>query len=297
MRPKAFLALLLVSCMTALAQTTPRDPTNLALALPFRAQDIELDLTSFFTEDRASGSVVRSFVYIGAKDLAFTPVDNRRQATIEPHGVIFGDNGSIIEQATRNATLSLSENDYEIAMRNGMALTFDMAVKKPGAYRVRVAARDRVSSKIGSAGQFVAVPNLNNKRLAVSGIVIGYAADFAGPNTDVSQTLANPGARYFVPNSSLHFAYMIYNAASRNLVMETRLFRDGKTVYSGPEVPIDTANQQDAGRLYASGTLRLSPEFEPGYYYLQIAVTDKTGKDKDKDKATTVQWISFEIVK
>ena len=92
--------------------------------------------------------------------------------------MIFGDNGTVVEQYQRGATLSLTERDYEHAMRNGMALKLDMPVKRPGSYQVRVATRDRNSAKIGSAGQFVEVPDLKKKRLAVSGIILGNMAWF-----------------------------------------------------------------------------------------------------------------------
>jgi VWFA-related protein len=272
---------------------SPGRDTNLALASPFGAQDIEVNLASFFTNDKVSGSVVRSFVYIDAKDLKFENVEDRHQASIELHGVIFGDNGKVVEQLTRGATLSLNEGDYEQAMRNGMALRFDMPVKKPGAYQVRIATRDRVSSKIGSAGQFVDVPNLNNKKLAVSGMVLGTTARFAG--RDVSEIVENPGTRFFEPNSELHFAFVAYNAASAgNLVMETKLFRDAKIVYSGPESPLQIGNQPDPNRVLINGSVRLSPELEPGNYYIQVVITDKSAKGK---AAPVVQWIDFDIVK
>src|SRR5262249_37073236 len=128
----------------------------------------------------------------------------------------------------------------ELAQHYGLNVVFDMPVRKPGAYQVRIAARDRVSKHIGSAGQFVAVPNLNNKRLAVSGIVLGTGID--------GKDVANAGARSFKPNSDVHFAFMLYNGANetgalRNLVMQTRLFRDGRNVYTGAETPISAANQ------------------------------------------------------
>ena len=270
-----------------------RDTTNLALASPFGAEDIEINLTSFFTNDKAGGSVVRSFVYIDAKGLAFQNVDDRHQASIELHGVVFGDNGTVVEQLSRGATISLSEVDYQQAMRNGMSLRLDMPVKKPGAYQVRVATRDRVTSKIGTAGQFVEVPNLNNRKLAVSGMVLGTTAGFAGRN--VSEIIENPGARSFEPDSDLHFAFVAYNTPSAgNLVMEARLFRDGKNVYTGPEVPIQGGNQADPTQLLVSGSVHLSADLEPGNYYIQVAIIDKNMKGK---ALPVVQWIDFDVVK
>jgi VWFA-related protein len=267
---------------------TPRDMTNLALASPFSAQDVEVGLASLFWSDKTAGSLIRSFVYIDASDLVFTPVDGRQQASIEVHGVVFGDNGAMVEQLRRGATISFSESEYAAALKNGMGLSVDIPVKRYGAFQVRIAIRDRKSSKIGSAGEFVAVPDLKNKSLAVSGIVLG------SPRGE-QETMSNTVARRFDANSDLEFAYVIYNALQfAKPVMETKLFRDGKIVYSGPEMPIQTAGQPDPDRVVASSKVRLSPDLEPGYYYLQVVLTDKDAKSK---ALPVVQWIDFEVVK
>jgi len=273
---------------------TPQDLTNLALTSPFAAQDINVDISPFFANDKVNGSVVRSFVYLEAKDMTFTPAaEGRQQASFELHGVIFGDNGSIVEQRASGARVSLSQRDYEVAMQNGMQLTFDIPIKKPGAYQVRIAARDRASSKIGSAGQFVVVPNLSDKKLAVSGVILGTGGD-------ASHNLASPGARRFTPNSDVHFAFMIYNGANeagafRNLVMQAKLLREDKEVFAGPEVPVKAdADQTDLSRVITSGSLRLPPDLQPGNYYLQVAVMEVGGKKK---LAPMVQWSDFEVQK
>jgi VWFA-related protein len=275
-------------------QPSPRELTNLALTSPFAAQDINLDITSFFANDKTGTSLIRSFVYLDAKDMTFTPVDGRQQVSFELHGAVFGDNGSVVQQLTRAGTVSLSKDEYEYALRNGMGLTFDMPVKRPGAYQVRIAARDTASSHIGSAGEFVTVPNLNNRKLAVSGMVLGVGTD--GPGLD----LANPGARRFTPGSDIHFGYVIYNATTesgtpRNIVMQAKIFRDGKSVYSAQEVPVKTAtNQTDPTRVFANGIVRLAQDLEPGNYYLQVTVTEAGAKKKE---AMVVQWADFEIEK
>ena len=76
--------------------------------------------------------------------------------------------------------------------------------------------------------------------------------------------------------------------------MEAKLFRDGKAVFSGPEMPINAGNQTDPSRLLVNGSVRLSPDLELGNYYLQVVITDKAAKSKT---APVVQWIDFDIVK
>ena len=80
---------------------------------------------------------------------------------------------------------------------------------------------------------------------------------------------ATPGAWWIRPasafgiNSDVEFAFVIYNAAIDpatqlpNLVMETKLFRDGKSVRYSANTPINGANQADLARLVISGVMRL----------------------------------------
>ena len=273
---------------------TTQDLTNLALASPFTAQDIEVDMTSFFVDDTAGGAMVRSFVHIDANNLTFTPVNGKQQGSIELHGIVFGDNGAVAQQMKRGATLSLTESEYKQAIANGIGLSIDMPVKRPGAYKARLVVRDRSTSRIGSAGQFVVVPDLKNKKPAVSGIVLGIA----GPDKSVN----NAGGRRFRKNDELYFAFNLYNAANetgqlRNLVMNAMLFRDDKVVYTGPDAPVAAPNQTDLSRVFANGVIKLTPDLEPGNYYLQVAITDKDAtKTGAKNKAApVVQWIDFQI--
>jgi hypothetical protein len=274
----------------------PQDVANLALMSPFGSQDLELDVNTFFANSKEEGSIVRSFVHLNAANLTFTPVNDRYETSLDIHGVIFGDNGAIVEQLKNGLMLTLRQSDYDKARRDGLRLRFDMPAKRPGSYQVRVAVRDINSSKVGSAGQFVAVPDLKKNRIATSGIVL-RAAEESSPETAV---MATPNGRKFRVNSDVEFAFVVYNAAIDratqlpNLVMETNLVRDGKVVKSGAQIPLSSANQPDLTRLLTSGVMRLQQDLEPGNYYLQVVITDKAAKAK---QPPVTQWVNFEIVK
>ena len=276
----------------------PQSRTNLALMSPFGAQDINLEFTAFFANDKASGSVIRSFLYLNANDLTFVKANDKHEANIELHGVIYGENGTVVEQIKHTSVVRLPENDYQRALREGIRIRFDMPAKRPGAYQLRVAARDVASSRIGSAGQFVGVPNLKNKRLAASGIVLRGVTDVAEAET-TEVAAATPAIRRFLPNSDLYFAIVVYNASVTsgggrpNLAIQSELFRDGKRVHSFPEVPVDATNQPDLERIFVTQVLRLGANIEPGHYYLLLEIIDKATKDKE----SVMQWVDFEVVK
>ena len=276
---------------------TVEDQTNLALVSPFGAQDIELQLSAFFTNGKTEGSLVRSFVYVNANNLHFTPVNDRYQTALEMHGVITGDNGAVVEKVKHAAVLSLRPNEYQQALREGLNLRFDIPVKRPGSYQVRIGVRDQNTSKIGSAGELVAIPDLKKKQLAMSGIVLRGMPETTGTPT---AAMANPGTRRFMSGSDLYFAFLIYNAAINpatklpDLVMETRLFRDDKRAGTETQGAVSAVKQADPSRLFTTGVVKLDPSLEPGNYYLQIVITDKAARAQ---QTQITQWVDFEIVK
>ena len=272
---------------------SPTDKAAVALISPFGAQEVTLDLNAFFTSDKI-GSFVRSIIYLNARDLLFeeTP-DGWHDAKIQLRGIIFGNNGGVIHQQTFDRKISLRGETYERALRDGLMMQFDMPVKRPGDYQVRVAALDVTSSKVGAAGMFVQVPDLTNSHLALSGIVIG-----GGEGQHASDL--GSGTRRFALGSQMRFACGIYNSVLDpvshlpQVLLQIQLYRNGKQVLSSQPIPVDVSNQADVARLVATGVLRLKPDLEPGPYFLQLVATDSLVKTR---KEQAVQWIDFEIVK
>ncbi|HSP62468.1 MAG TPA: VWA domain-containing protein [Pyrinomonadaceae bacterium] len=293
-----------------------------ALISPFGANDITVRLTSFFTNDAASGSLLRSFLYIDPNNLTFVDQpDGWHTATFDLSSILFGDNGKVVGRQDQTGTLRLKGQDYDRAMREGVVYRFDLPVKQTGTFQFRVAVRDQTTSRLGAAGQFIEVPNLRDNRLALSGIAIhgaGILHDRTNtvipsptplsafdqsnePATAAADEMINgPGVRRFHQGSTLVFAYTIYNALvdqvthQPQLTTQTRVFRDGKLIYEVNPTAVDVSRQRDLQRPTAAAELQLGPELPPGQYVLQIIVEDRRAKEKTR---TATQWIDFEVVK
>jgi VWFA-related protein len=297
------------------AERTQRgvDKTNSALTSPFRANDIAVELATFFADEPGAGPFLRSYLYIEGKDLTFVNAgEDWHKVAVEVRGVIFGNNGQIMQQTTVTPTVRLRGQDYELAMRKGLGLRIDMPVRQPGAYQLRVVAKDIGSSRLGSAGQFITVPNLKNRQLAVSGILLrpesgnevlsmsvpsvsGTAKQTRSGTPEVNTT---PALRRFTAPSTVLFGIVIYNAkvdASKHpkLTITAKLFRDDKVVFAGEPIAVDLGDQKDLARIFAKGSLRLDSTLEPGRYFLQLEVMDSLAKEK---VGKVMQWIDFEIV-
>src|SRR5437773_5113675 len=145
-----------------------------ALTSPFGATGVHLQLTSLFANDLKAGSYMRSILHINGNDLTFTEEPNHFHKTVfDILAMTFGDNGTLVDKPTgRTYTIQLPDELYKRVLRDGLVYYLTVPIKKPGAYQLRMSLRDSSSERIGSASQFVEVPDLKKNRLALSGIVL-----------------------------------------------------------------------------------------------------------------------------
>jgi VWFA-related protein len=300
---------------THATEQTVRDQTVRALASPFEAVQIPVRLTPLFVNGPTDGSLIRSLLYFDVKELSFTDEpDGWHKALFDLSTVVFGDNGRIVNETNQAETLRLRGSSYDRILRDGLVYSFDTPVKNPGVYQFRVAVRDTASARLGTAGQFIEVPDLRNKQLAISGIVLsGHlnsegdeirsgASSIAVANNEkkTPDAGARPGVRRFRQSPNMFFGYTIYNALldktthGPQLTAQVRIFRDGKAIFTGQPTPIDTTDQHDIARINTGGQLQLGAALPPGEYILQVIVNDLLAKDKHR---TATQWIDFEVLK
>ena len=72
----------------------------------------------------------------------------------------------------KRQSIRLRNKAYDYVMKNGLAQVLDLPVKQAGPYQVRAAVMDRTSKLTGSSAQFVFVPDLKNKQLAMSDLTL-----------------------------------------------------------------------------------------------------------------------------
>ncbi len=155
------------------ADTSPVAQLENALVSPFAVSGINLRLNALFGSDVANGPFVRSLLHIDASDLKFTDQpDGTKKAVLDVLAMSFGDNGEPVDKIAKTYTLTLKADAFQRLIADGFIYQFVFPVKTPGAYQYRVAIRDSQGGKVGSASQFIEVPNLKKNRLALSSIVL-----------------------------------------------------------------------------------------------------------------------------
>src|SRR4030095_7065037 len=172
---------------------------------------------------------------------------------------------------------------YDDLLKQGIVYSLHVPIKKAGPYQTRVVLRDS-SSKIGSATQFIEIPDVKSGKLALSGIVM-TAQQSAPSNTEAAEGVLNatdpnsaPAVRVFKQGANLVYAYEILNARvdrdkKHQLDIQTRLFRDGEQVFASPTSSINSreADQKESRHLFGLGQISLM-QISPGDYALQVIV-------------------------
>ncbi|HRH40927.1 MAG TPA: VWA domain-containing protein [Pyrinomonadaceae bacterium] len=288
---------------------TPAQQILKAISSPFSANGINLKLNTLFGRDDKSNLFVNSLLHVDAKDLKFTDsADGAKKAVFDVLAISFGENGVVTDQISKTYTLTAKNQEgYEQLIRDGFVYQFLFPVKKPGAYQMRVAIRDTVNSIVGSANQFIEVPDLKKGRLTLSGIVLENMTEKQWgemqnaspdtPRTRGTDPMADTSLRQFKRGTVLRYATEIYNAKlgqtkQPNLQTQIRVFKDGKLIKDGKPTPFNLTGQTNPTKLSVLGALSLGAQMEPGDYVLQIVVIDNLAKTKNK---LATQWVQFEI--
>jgi VWFA-related protein len=272
-----------------------------ALNSPFSASGIHVRLTPLFANSEKDGSFIDTLLYVDARDLTFAgePGDWHK-AVLDVAVVTFGDNGA---EANRRFNVRLHGEEFKRAVENGLVFRLRHPTKRAGAYQLRCAVQDDGSGQLGSASQFIEVPDVTHGRLALSGVVVSGAIPQQSAPANQGQAavidpLESPAVRVFKPGDQISWALSVMNArldASThlpNVDLQLRMFRDGEEVYTGKPLPVPAEKQTDLKRIFAGGRLQLGFRMEAGDYILQVVATDNLAKTKYR---TAIQWMDFEI--
>ncbi len=281
----------------AATQAQPRAVA--ALVSPFEQNEIDINLYPVFENDPALGNIVQALVYIDARTLNFADSGTNKKANFDLIAMTFGDNGNVVDQYARNYSVEVPERVYENMLRNGFVYTLSVPIKNAGAYQFRVALRDTATNKVGSATQFIEIPDVS-KRLSLSNLIVdGFTPSEwqkvkAGGSRDDSErsVLLDATQRTFKKNTIVRFDYVVYNPdRADTLESQVRLIRGDRVIVNEKPSPVKMAGA-DPTRIQSVGAISLGSDLTAGRYILQIIVFDS----RSPKKRITTQFVEFDIV-
>jgi len=288
-------------------------PLQEAIFSPFQNADIDVNVAAGYVKDAKAGYLIRSWIHVEAEDM--TIVENEEGgAWIEFETVcLTSDISGYVQDFKRIKYTFDIENPENTAWvrQHGIRFAMLLPVKKNGSYFVRVAVEDAKSGKVGSAYQFIEIPDLEGKKeeLALSSIfMLTSADDLNWLRSDAAKGIEeglffpvfqegevrSPALGIYSSGDNLQALAMLYNAgAGAEIEIQPILYKDGKELLRGePRLinPGDTGSSEGIPFLHR---LTIGTDMSPGYYALQLVATDK--KNRKKNEGVAVQTIGFTI--
>jgi hypothetical protein len=209
--------------------------------------------------------------------------DEKLSASVDFAGAVFDQEGKSTSAFGQRVTLG------EALKTDGRRVKYTHTVfPRPGLYQVRVAARDAISGRVGTAKSWIEIPNLSQKKLTLSSIVVGERLA-ASPNEVVGATRLFSNqiplniARRFKQDSFLRCLVFVYNASRAgterlaDVAIQVQVLRNNKPVITTAIKPVPTQPGQDQDRLPYASEISLKG-LAPGRYILSISAIDRAAR-------------------
>src|SRR6185369_7012156 len=116
----------------------------------------------------------------------------KQPAAIDLAGVVLNDLGK--QAGSFKTRLNVNPLPVTATAQNPTVQYTHKLPLKPGIYQVRVAARDDKSGRVGSAAQWIEIPDLNSKTLTLSSLLVG--GQFIGASTSDEQMVFSVDRRF-----------------------------------------------------------------------------------------------------
>ncbi len=246
-----------------------------ALAAPSARKGLSTKLSVSFVDVPGSGPVLTAATQMSTEGLGYG-ADGKQPAAIDVAGVVLNDQGkqagSFKTRINVNPVSATATKDASVVYSHKLPL-------KPGIYQVRVAARDDKSGSIGSAAQWIDIPDLSSKKLTLSTLLLGgHISNTVQDKKAGGEEVMFSVDRRFARESTLTFLTIIYNAATAatpKLDAQIEIQRPGgQRVVASPLLPVVVEPNADLARIPYGANVGLKT-LAPGRYVLKVTVTDR----------------------
>lgn len=260
-----------------------------ALMAPVGKRGLPTALSTSFVDVPGSGPVLTSSVEVGTGMLDYG-ADGKQPATVDLVGLVLSEQGKQVSNF--NKRLTVAPTASSTGEQPGVIYNHK-APLAPGLYQVKVAARDARGGQLGSAIQWIEIPDLSKKQLALSslhlnGRQVGGGADGSAPQIQFSVD------RRFPRSTKVDFLGFVYNAARAggagavDLSVTLRVLRDNKALVSSPARKLAPEAGADLARIPVTGAISLG-QLPAGRYELEVSIGDNVAH------TNAVERVVFEI--
>jgi VWFA-related protein len=256
-----------------IAGNTPDDALLAALASLYPRRELSTSLSVGYLYTPETGTSLNVSMEIDDA-LGFDPANDKKETAVDVLGIALDDRGmfsSFKQRLNVTREAMLATNDHRVQWNQSMPLP-------AGLYQVRLAVRDRETGRVGSALQWIEVPEISANGASISSIFVGERRGgdpISAPKPPIKVN------RVFDRSSRLRYLAYAYNATQAadpgGPAIEVKVLRDGEAVRGIPVTQPVLASVGNSKTISLSGEIDLA-RLAAGIYTLQISVIDKPGK-------------------
>ena len=259
-------------------------------AYPVRALPILISVDYYDVPDK--GPTLSTSVNLPGEFLSFgEQPDGKIQAIVDLSGVYYDEKGNV--KASFLERIVTTAPSLEATKNYSSDIIFNYPAKlPPGLYNVRAAARDEKSGRVGSVHAWIEVPDLANKQLTISSLLLGERAQSTVANvsdTGDPSPVALSASHRFKRDSTLRFLVFAYNMVPApadqkpDAAVQVQVLRDDQPVITTAVRKINTEGVADLTRLPYAAEIPMT-DLLPGRYVLQVSVIDRVAKQSTTRK-------------
>jgi hypothetical protein len=225
--------------------------------------------------------LVRASVDLSAA--SWEKVDGKQFAVIDVAGAAYDSAGKMVgEPFVKRQELHLTGDEWKRAKQEGFRYQSVLALA-PGAYEIRLLARDPRGKPLGGATRAVEVPDLGARRLALSSVFLSSAAPQAAAGTQAAEQALNDAqlTRRFKRGDAVFFQVYVYNpladeAGKTDVILQAQIRQGEKAIAASKPQPV-VFQQKDGAPVPQSNGMSLEG-LPPGAYVLRIVAFDQKAK-------------------
>src|SRR5215813_7266834 len=264
-------------------------PTEIALreslhaAFPTTDLPVAMNLSYL---DQPKGMMLTVSMQLNTDSLQYRQATAGLTGDVDIRGTIYNDQGKAGAGFSDRLTVSAASLDKLKQSKKEIVYNFPVFLPA-GLFQVRVAARDPATGKVGAAFEWIEIPNLADKKLALSSLIVAEvlptttlgSASSPGTGPDAQMRVNHRLRR----DSVMRFMLNIYNAlkspadGNPDLGAQVLILRDQQPVITTPSKRVATNEAGQPDRLLYGGDLSLEG-LAPGHYVLQVSIVDRVAK-------------------
>ncbi|OLE54077.1 MAG: hypothetical protein AUG51_09540 [Acidobacteria bacterium 13_1_20CM_3_53_8] len=264
-----------------------------ALHSSSRRTSLPTTLAVAYANLRNDGLTLNTGLQIEGSALDFQNTNGQLTATADVACAVYDDEGKFIDGFRHQIGITAHSSTAPTG-RSPVIYVHQFKIT-PGLYQVRSVARDARTGRIGSAVQWIEIPDMTRGNLSLSSVFIAERSEAqgAGSQNQTPQEIISTNADHiFQRSSSLRFLIYVYNAkrasSEPDVAVQIQVFRDDQPVVTDTlrKIPIDSST--DLERIPYAAEIPLQ-DLPAGRYVLQLTVIDRVAR------ASASQRVSFDI--